>query len=128
MKHLKNIGLALLITLSFASCKQENKEVAKEEIKKEAVTEADLAKMQTASFTIDGMTCAMGCAKTIENKLAEQASIYDLMLGNIHTAQGYQILSGIKSDIKILWSRRRCLWYLFIILYFYNNLYFGIAK
>jgi Cu+-exporting ATPase len=75
MKNLKNIGLALLITLSFASCKQENKEVAKEEIKKEAVTEADLAKMQTASFTIDGMTCAMGCAKTIENKLTEQAGV-----------------------------------------------------
>lgn len=75
MKNLKNIGLALLITLSFASCKQENKEVAKEEIKKEVVTEADLAKMQTASFTIDGMTCAMGCAKTIENKLAEQAGV-----------------------------------------------------
>ena len=75
MKHLKNIGLALLITFSFASCKQENKEVAKEEIKKEAFTEADLAKMQTASFTIDGMTCAMGCAKTIENKLAEQAGV-----------------------------------------------------
>jgi Cu+-exporting ATPase len=75
MKHLKNIGLALLITLSFASCKQENKEVAKEEIKKEAFTEADLAKMQTASFTIDGMTCAMGCAKTIENKLTEQAGV-----------------------------------------------------
>jgi Cu+-exporting ATPase len=75
MKNLKNIGLALLIMLSFASCKQENKEVAKEEIKKEAVTEADLAKMQTASFTIDGMTCAMGCAKTIENKLTEQAGV-----------------------------------------------------
>jgi len=75
MKNLKNIGLALLITLSFASCKQENKEVAKEEIKKEAFTEADLAKMQTASFTIDGMTCAMGCAKTIENKLADQDGV-----------------------------------------------------
>jgi len=31
--------------------------------------EAD-AKMQTASFTIDGMTCPEGCAKTIQNKLA----------------------------------------------------------
>ena len=70
MKNLKNIGLALVIALSFASCKQENKEVAVEETKKEAVSEADLAKMQTASFTIDGMTCAMGCAKTIEKELA----------------------------------------------------------
>ena len=75
MKNLKNIGLALLMTLSLASCKQENKEVVAEEVKKEAVSEADLAKMQTASFTIDGMTCAMGCAKTIENKLAEQEGV-----------------------------------------------------
>jgi GMP reductase len=35
------------------------------------------------------------------NKLAEQAPIYDLMLGNIHTAQGFQILTGIKSDLKM---------------------------
>lgn len=75
MKNLKNIGLALLMTLSLVSCKQENKEVAVEETKKEIVSEADLAKMQTASFTIDGMTCAMGCAKTIENKLAGQEGV-----------------------------------------------------
>lgn len=75
MKNLKNIGLALLMTFSLASCKQENKEVTVEETKKEVVSEADLAKMQTASFTIDGMTCAMGCAKTIENKLAAQDGV-----------------------------------------------------
>lgn len=71
MKNLKNIGFALVIALTFASCKQESKEVAK----KEVVSEADLTKMQTASFTIDGMTCAMGCAKTIENKLANQDGV-----------------------------------------------------
>lgn len=75
MKNLKNIGFTLLMMLSLASCKQENKEVTVEETKKEVVSEADLAKMQTASFTIDGMTCAMGCAKTIENKLAAQDGV-----------------------------------------------------
>ncbi|MDP5028514.1 MAG: cation transporter [Flavobacterium sp.] len=75
MKNLKNIGFALVIALTFASCKQESKEVASEVAKKEVVSEADLAKMQTASFTIDGMTCAMGCAKTIENKLANQDGV-----------------------------------------------------
>ena len=29
------------------------------------------AKPETASFKIDGMTCAMGCAKTIETKLSK---------------------------------------------------------
>lgn len=80
MKNLKNIGFALLMMLSLASCKQENKEVVVEETKKEAVSEADLAKMQTASFTIDGMTCAMGCAKTIENKLAGQEGVGQAMV------------------------------------------------
>lgn len=75
MKNLKNIGFTLLIALTFASCKQESKEVVTEVAKKEVVSEADLAKMQTASFTIDGMTCAMGCAKTIENKLANQDGV-----------------------------------------------------
>ncbi|WP_291109732.1 heavy-metal-associated domain-containing protein [Flavobacterium sp. UBA6195] len=75
MKNLKNIGFTLLMMLSLASCKQENKEVTVEETKKGVVSEADLAKMQTASFTIEGMTCAMGCAKTIENKLAAQDGV-----------------------------------------------------
>lgn len=75
MKNLKNISFALVIALTFASCKQESKEVVTEVAKKEVVSEADLAKMQTASFTIDGMTCAMGCAKTIENKLANQDGV-----------------------------------------------------
>ena len=75
MKNLKNIGFTLLMMLSLASCKQENKEVTVEETKKEVVSEADLAKMQTASFTIERMTCAMGCAKTIENKLAAQDGV-----------------------------------------------------
>ena len=75
MKNLKNIGFAFLVALSFASCKHENNEVAVESTNKEVVSEADLAKMQTASFTIDGMTCAMGCAKTIENKLAGQEGV-----------------------------------------------------
>jgi copper chaperone CopZ len=32
-------------------------------------------KPETASFKIDGMTCAMGCAKTIENKLSKMNGV-----------------------------------------------------
>ncbi len=32
---------------------------------------AVVAKPETASFKIEGMTCAMGCAKTIESKLSK---------------------------------------------------------
>ena len=60
------------------SCKKET-ETAKPEA---ATTEAPAVKkpiaaanVQTASFAIEGMTCAVGCAKTIENKLAEQEGV-----------------------------------------------------
>ena len=33
------------------------------------------AKPETVSFKIDGMTCAMGCAKTIENKLSKMNGV-----------------------------------------------------
>jgi copper chaperone CopZ len=33
------------------------------------------AKPETASFKIDGMTCAMGCAKTIESKLSKMNGV-----------------------------------------------------
>jgi mercuric ion binding protein len=75
MKNLKNICFTLIVALAFVSCKQENSELTSEITKKEAISTADLAKMQTASFTIDGMTCAVGCAKTIENKLANQEGV-----------------------------------------------------
>jgi copper chaperone CopZ len=32
-------------------------------------------KPETASFKIDGMTCAMGCAKTIESKLSKMNGV-----------------------------------------------------
>lgn len=75
MKNLKSIGFAFLIALNIVSCEQEKKDITAEETKKEVYSEADLTKMETASFTIDGMTCAMGCAKTIENKLVEQEGV-----------------------------------------------------
>jgi copper chaperone CopZ len=33
------------------------------------------AKPETASFKIDGMTCAMGCAETIESKLSKMNGV-----------------------------------------------------
>lgn len=57
-----------LTTVFFISCKKTDS-APKEEV---AVTKNTLVgKPETASFNIEGMTCAMGCAKTIEKKLAE---------------------------------------------------------
>jgi copper chaperone CopZ len=72
-----------LLTLSLASsllfsCKdtaskpaEETKETATTEQKAPAVAQ----KPETASFKIEGMTCAIGCAKTIETKLSKMNGI-----------------------------------------------------
>jgi copper chaperone CopZ len=71
----------LLLTFSLAStllfsCKDTaSKPIAgsdKTNTKKEV---AVAAKPETASFKIDGMTCAMGCAKTIESKLSKMNGV-----------------------------------------------------
>lgn len=66
----------------FVGCKETasnpNTIVADSEIETVATTEKkQVAAVQpeTASFKIEGMTCAMGCAKTIEKKLAEMNGV-----------------------------------------------------
>ena len=73
MKFSSSIFTLALSTLLFIGCKETNSKIEETtstssptEIKKNTIA----AKPETASFTIDGMSCAIGCAKTIEKKLA----------------------------------------------------------
>ncbi len=68
MKSIK-VTLALLLAAGtlFVSCKKETTEPTTESV---AVAKKPIANAATTSFTIDGMTCAIGCAKTIETKLS----------------------------------------------------------
>ena len=73
MNSKKTIIAIAIASIVMISCKKET-ETAKPET---ATTEAPAVKkpiaaanVQTASFAIEGMTCAVGCAKTIEKKLA----------------------------------------------------------
>ena len=68
MKNIKNIAFAITITLFAVSCKKETTPEPKEVAT--AKTEIAAENLETANLTIDGMTCAVGCAKTIESKLA----------------------------------------------------------
>jgi periplasmic mercuric ion binding protein len=70
MKSIK-LSLALLLATGtfFVSCKKENN--IAEKTAEVALTSPAIAKTETANFDISGMTCAMGCAKTIETKLSE---------------------------------------------------------
>ncbi|MEO8236131.1 MAG: heavy metal-associated domain-containing protein [Flavobacterium sp.] len=93
MKNIKVIlAFFLLIGIAFVSCKKQGEVETK-------TTKKEIAKIETTSFKIEGMTCAMGCAKTIENKLAsldgvQKASVdFDKKMatiqydGNIQTAE-----------------------------------------
>lgn len=66
----KSIFVLGITIMSFVGCKKaETETTVKEEstAKKEIVA---ATKPETASFHIEGMTCAVGCAKTIEEKLS----------------------------------------------------------
>jgi mercuric ion binding protein len=74
MNFTKSIAIVALYSLLFASCKDnklENKgetattETVAPKVKKEIASK----NLQTASFTIEGMTCAVGCAATIQEEL-----------------------------------------------------------
>lgn len=68
MKYLKNIAFATLITLFVISCKKQDSEKTQEISTQK--TEIAAENLANASLTIEGMTCEIGCAKTIESKLA----------------------------------------------------------
>jgi len=75
MNFVKNISLIALATLAFASCKKTDKEAvtqapAKETVANSTESKGIAANLETASFKIEGMTCPMGCAATIEQKLS----------------------------------------------------------
>ena len=75
MNFTKSILSLVLASSLFISCKDmsskptENKEANVEK----KITAA--VKPETASFKIDGMTCAIGCAKTIEEKLSKMNGV-----------------------------------------------------
>jgi copper chaperone CopZ len=78
MNSKKTIIAIAIASIVMISCKKET-ETTKPET---ATTEAPAVKkpiaaenVQTASFAIEGMTCAVGCAKTIEKKLAESEGV-----------------------------------------------------
>ena len=74
MKFLKNILGVTFILIILSSCKTDKKveiktiDVSSEKISQKLDSNAVYSK---AEFSIKGMTCEMGCAKTIEKKLAK---------------------------------------------------------
>jgi copper chaperone CopZ len=69
MKISKFIAIVFLAVFTFSACKTETKKVQKE------TKEAKAENLQKMAFNISGMTCEIGCAKTIQSKLSKKAGI-----------------------------------------------------
>ncbi len=65
------LTFGLVSTLLFSCKDTASKPVAGTDESNTKKEVAVAAKPETASFKIEGMTCAMGCAKTIETKLSK---------------------------------------------------------
>lgn len=74
MNFTKTFALIAISGLAFASCKDNKSEkkievVSTETAAPKAKKEIAAENLQTASFSIEGMTCAVGCAATIQDEL-----------------------------------------------------------
>ena len=78
MKILKLVIAIAIFSITVWSCKNETepqvKTIEVEEIKAKSEI-ADDSILTKAEFNIEGMTCAIGCAKTIEKKLAKMEGV-----------------------------------------------------
>ncbi len=76
MKFSKSILGYTLATLLLVGCKDAASKPEKSETAKTEKREiAAASNPETATFKIEGMTCAMGCAKTIEEKLTDMEGV-----------------------------------------------------
>ncbi len=70
MNITKNLMIAAASALVFAACKDSAAPAAPQATAEASNEVAATGKLETASFSIEGMSCSVGCAKTIEKKLA----------------------------------------------------------
>ena len=69
MKITKTLALFALTSFLMVSCKNETAETTETAATEQ--TQEQPAQLATASFSIEGMSCAVGCANHIEKKLAK---------------------------------------------------------
>lgn len=73
MNFTKSILTVVFASLLFVGCKEKTSEknlgATKETVAPKVKKKISAANLQTASFTVEGMTCEIGCARTIEGEL-----------------------------------------------------------
>ncbi|TDD78500.1 heavy-metal-associated domain-containing protein [Flavobacterium caseinilyticum] len=93
MNFKKSIVTLVLTSILFLGCKEKEAEIVAKETTTTAAPkvkkEIAAANLQTASFSVEGMSCAIGCAKTIQEDLnglegVQKATVdFDTKLGTV---------------------------------------------
>jgi periplasmic mercuric ion binding protein len=68
MKFSKTILAFAIAFILIVSCKKQEAKIDQKAVKTEKILDAN-AKLANSTIKIEGMTCAVGCAKTIEKNL-----------------------------------------------------------
>lgn len=98
----KSLLSLMLASALFTGCKDTAKEPSvAENTTAAAKSSAPVGKIETASFNIEGMTCAMGCAKTIESKLSHMDGIQKASVDFEKKSATVEYDSGKQSPEKI---------------------------
>ncbi len=110
MNFNKSILALLFACILFIGCKEAENKQPKTEIAADAVGKKDQnakpkkiapANLQTASFAVEGMTCAVGCAKTIQEDLTQLDGVQEATV-NFETKQAKVIFDKtIQSPEKL---------------------------
>ncbi len=66
---MKRLTIIFFLTIAFFSCNEVKKETPTEQ--KEATTKETAAVYKSIEVEIEGMTCEIGCARTIQSKLSK---------------------------------------------------------
>lgn len=73
MNFFKSIVTITLASLLFLGCKEKTSDAVSDAAAENSIPkvkkEIPVANLQTSNFSIEGMTCEIGCAKTIEKEL-----------------------------------------------------------
>lgn len=108
---MKKLVLVAMATIAIVSCKKETESTQSTNLTNEVVTEKNkeskpVADAKKATMKVDGMTCAMGCAKTIENKLAgldgvQKATVdFDAKIATIEYDGAVQSIESLSKTIE----------------------------
>ena len=74
----KSVFLSLILScLLIWSCSDKTKKLNNEDVKSGVL---QMAEIRTVSFAVSGMTCEIGCAKTIQSKLSKKEGITDAIV------------------------------------------------